>query len=288
MCGSSCASNRQAFEAQLLPHIDHLAHTHDLSRNAFSHGQPSHGAEFADDLERIVARHGGSRIAAVIVEPVAGSTGVLIPPVGYLERLRALCDAHGILLIFDEVITGFGRTGSAFGATTFGVTPDMITLAKGITNGAVPMGAVCVARLLHDTVIDRAQPGIEFFHGYTYSGHPLAAAAGIATLAIYGREGLFARAAAMAPVLEHAVHALRGAPHVIDVRNIGMVGAIELAPRDGAPGARANEVFLRCFREGVLVRQTGETIALAPPLIATDAELCRLTDTIRDALSDVS
>ena len=282
------APNRQAFEAQLLPHIDHLAHTHDLSRNAFSHGQPAHGAEFADDLERIVARHGGTHIAAVIVEPVAGSTGVLIPPVGYLERLRALCDAHGILLIFDEVITGFGRTGSAFGATTFGVTPDMITLAKGITNGAVPMGAVCVARTLHDTVIDRAQPGIEFFHGYTYSGHPLAAAAGIATLAIYGREGLFARAAAMAPVLEQAVHALRGAPHVIDVRNIGMVGAIELAPRDGAPGARANEVFLRCFREGVLVRQTGETIALAPPLIATDVELRRLTDTIRDALSDVS
>ena len=282
------APNRQAFEAQLLPHLDHLVHTHDLTRNAFSHGQPTHGAEYADDLERIIAQHGGSRIAAVIVEPVAGSTGVLIPPVGYLDRLRALCDAHGILLIFDEVITGFGRTGSAFGATTFGVVPDLMTLAKGITNGAVPMGAVCAARRIHDSVVSHAAPGIEFFHGYTYSGHPLAAAAGLATLAIYEHEGLFERAAMMAPTLEQAVHTLDDSPHVIDVRNMGMVGAIELAPRAGAPGARAGEVFMECFRRGVLVRQTGDTIAIAPPLIVSAEQLHEITGTVRDVLAAVA
>lgn len=282
------APNRQAFAAQLLPHIDHLVHTHDLAQNAFSHGQPTHGANLADDLERIVAQHGAGRVAAVIVEPVAGSTGVLIPPVGYLDRLRALCDAHGILLIFDEVITGFGRTGASFAAERFGVRPDMMTLAKGITNGAVPMGAVCVAREIHDAVVSHAAPGIEFFHGYTYSGHPLAAAAGLATLSLYERDGLFARAAEMAPTLEDAVHALRGSPHVVDIRNIGMVGAIELAPRDGAPGARAAEVFLECFRRGYLVRQTGETIALAPPLVATAAQLDELVGTVRDVLETIA
>ena len=282
------APNRQAFEAQLLPHIDHLVHTHDLSRNAFSRGQPAYGIEFADDLERIVATHGAHRIAAVIVEPVAGSTGVLIPPVGYLERLRALCDAHGILLIFDEVITGFGRTGAPFAASRFSVRPDLMTLAKGITNGAVPMGAVCASREIHDTIVASAAPGIEFLHGYTYSGHPLAAAAGLATLDVYASERLFERAAAMAPVLEDAVHALRGSPHVIDVRNIGMVGAIELAPRDGAPGARAGAVFLECFRRGVLVRQTGETIAVAPPLIVSDGELAEITGVLRDVLETVA
>jgi len=282
------APNRTAFEAQLLPHIDHLAHTHDPVRNAFSKGQPPHGAELADDLERIIAEHGAETIAAVIVEPVAGSTGVLVPPIGYLERLRALTSHHGILLIFDEVITGFGRTGAAFGATRFGVLPDLMTLAKGITNGAVPMGAVCAARGIHDAVIAQAAPGIEFFHGYTYSGHPLAAAAGLATLALYESEALFVRAATMAPILERAVHALRGAPHVVDVRNIGMVGAVELAPRDAAPGARAQEVFLECFRRGVLVRQTGDTIALAPPLIVSEAQLDELTQTVRDVLHTVA
>jgi beta-alanine--pyruvate transaminase len=282
------APNRQAFEAQLLPHTAHIAHTHDLARNAFSKGQPLHGAEFADDLERVVAEHGGERIAAVIVEPVAGSTGVLVPPVGYLERLRAICDAHGILLIFDEVITGFGRTGAAFAANRFQVLPDLLTLAKGITNGAVPMGAVCAARRIHDAVVSHAAPGIEFFHGYTYSGHPLAAAAGLATLALYESEQLFARAAAMAPALEEAVHRARGDRHVIDVRNIGMVGAIELAPRDNAPGARAGEVFLECFRRGVLVRQTGETIAVAPPLIVSAAQLDEIVGTVRDVLETVA
>ncbi len=282
------APNRQAFEAQLLPHIDHLAHTHDLARNAYSRGQPMHGAEFADDLERIVTARGAHTIAAVIIEPVAGSTGVLVPPRGYLERLRSLCDTHGILLIFDEVITGFGRTGSAFGATTFGVTPDMMTLAKGITNGAVPMGAVCAARAIHDAIVDSAAPGIEFFHGYTYSGHPLAAAAGLATLALYESDALFARAAALAPVLERAVHAVRGAAHVIDVRNIGMVGAIELASRDGAVGARAGAVFMECYRRGILIRQTGETIAIAPPLIISEAQIDEIVSTVHDVLATVA
>lgn len=282
------APNRTVFSAQLLPHVDHLVHTHDPSRNAFSRGQPQHGAELADDLERIIATHGAGTIAAVIVEPVAGSTGVLIPPVGYLDRLRAITREHGILLIFDEVITGFGRTGAAFGATRFGVCPDLMTLAKGITNGAVPMGAVCAAREIYDAVVGGSAPGIEFFHGYTYSGHPLAAAAGLATLALYESEGLFSRAAAMAPVLEAAVHALRDAPHVVDIRNIGLVGAIELAPRDGAPGARAQDVFLECFRRGVLVRATGDTIALAPPLIVSESQLQELTGTVREVLATVA
>lgn len=282
------APNRTVFSAQLLPHVDHLVHTHDPSRNAFSRGQPQHGAELADDLERIIATHGAGTIAAVIVEPVAGSTGVLIPPVGYLDRLRAITREHGILLIFDEVITGFGRTGAAFGATRFGVCPDLMTLAKGITNGAVPMGAVCAAREIYDAVVGGSAPGIEFFHGYTYSGHPLAAAAGLATLALYESEGLFSRAAAMAPVLEAAVHALRDAPHVVDIRNIGLVGAIELAPRDGAPGARAQDVFLECFRRGVLVRATGDTIVLAPPLIVSESQLQELTGTVREVLATVA
>jgi len=282
------APNRDTFAAQLLPHIDHLAHTHDPSRNAFSRGRPAFGAEFADDLERIVREHGAHTIAAVIVEPVAGSTGVLIPPVGYLERLRALCDQYGILLIFDEVITGFGRTGAAFGATTFGVRPDMMTLAKGITNGAVPMGAVCVDRKIHDAVVDHAAPGIEFFHGYTYSGHPLAAAAGLATLRLYEDEGLLARAATTAPLLERAAHALRGQPYVVDIRNIGMVAAIELAPRPGAPTARAQEVFLECFRRGVLVRQTGDTVAIAPPLIVSEAQIEQIMGTVGEVLGRIA
>jgi len=282
------APNRVPYGAQLLPAVEHLVHTHDVGRNAFSRGQPAHGVEFADDLERIIATHGAHTIAAVIVEPVAGSTGVLVPPVGYLERLRAITAAHDILLIFDEVITGFGRTGSAFAATRFNVQPDMITLAKGITNGAVPMGAACTSRAIHDTIIANAAPGIEFFHGYTYSGHPLAAAAGLATLAVYESEGLFGRASALAPTLEAAVHALRGAPHVVDIRNIGMVGAVELAPRDGAPGARAQEVFLECYRRGVLLRATGDTIAIAPPLIASEAHLRQMTETLGAVLATLA
>lgn len=279
------ATNRAAFTAQLMPHVGHLPHTHDLARNAYAKGMPAHGAELADALEAMVATHGAATIAAVIVEPVAGSTGVLIPPVGYLERLRAICDAHGILLIFDEVITGFGRLGSPFAAQHFGVTPDMITLAKGITNAAVPMGATAVRGAIYDTVMQATEKGIEFFHGYTYSGHPLAAAAGLATLKLYQDEGLLTRAAEMAPVWEAAVHSLRGAKHVIDVRNIGLVAGIELEPRKGAPAMRAFDVFLSAFfEEGVLIRTTGDIIALSPPLIISEAQIAELLGKVRKAI----
>ncbi len=282
------ANNRTAFTAQLLPHVDHLPDTHDIPRNAFSPEQPAHGADRADALLDIIARHGAHTIAAVIVEPVAGSTGVLIPPVGYLERLRAICDAHGILLIFDEVITGFGRLGTPFAAQRFGVVPDMLTVAKGITNGAVPMGAVIASRTLHDAIVEGAAAGIEFFHGYTYSGHPLACAASLATLDTYAEEGLFERAAAMAPIWRDALHTLRGKPHVIDVRTIGLVGAVEVSPRDGAVGARAFEVFVRCFEAGVLVRQTGDTIALSPPLIVEEGHVARIVEVLGDTLARVA
>ena len=279
------ATNRTTFKAQLLPQVDHIPHTHDLARNAYSKGMPAHGAELADGLEAMVAKYGAETIAAVIVEPVAGSTGVLIPPVGYLERLRRICDAHGILLIYDEVITGFGRLGSPFAAQHFGVIPDMITLAKGITNAAVPMGATAVKGSIYDTVLQATEKGIEFFHGYTYSGHPLAAAAGLATLKLYADEGLFARAAAMAPVWEQAVHSLRGVRHVIDVRNIGLVAGIELEPRAGAPAMRAFDVFVSAFfDEGVLIRTTGDIIALSPPLIISEAQIGELIGKVRRAI----
>ncbi len=282
------APNRHAFQSQLLPHIDHLAHTHDLARNAYSKGQPTYGAEFADDLERVIAERGGETIAAVIIEPVAGSTGVLIPPVGYLDRLRELCDAHGILLIFDEVITGFGRTGAPFAAQRFGVTPDLITAAKGITNGSVPMGAVMAKREIHDTVVQRAPNGIEFFHGYTYSGHPLASAAALAMLDVCENESLLTRGAAMGEYWETAVHALRGKPHVIDIRNIGLVGAVELTPKADQPGARAAAIFLECFKRGVLVRQTGDTIALAPPLVISRPQIDELVGVLGEVLDDLA
>ena len=279
--------NRRAFAGQLLPHVDYLPHTHDLARNAFTRGQPAHGAELADDLERIVAERGAESIAAVIVEPVAGSTGVLLPPVGYLERLRAICDRHGILLVFDEVITGFGRLGAPFATDHYGVVPDIMTVAKGITNAAVPMGAVFVRRGIHDAVVDAAAPGIELFHGYTYSGHPLACAASLATLDVYEGEGLFERAAELAPYWEEAVHALRGLPHVIDLRNVGLVAGIELAPREGRVGARAFDLYLDCFAEGLLVRQTGDIIALSPPLIIERAEIDRMFETVSNALRSI-
>ena len=279
------ATNRTTFKAQLLPQVDHIPHTHDLAHNAYSKGMPAHGAELADPLEAMVAKYGAETIAAVIVEPVAGSTGVLIPPVGYLERLRRICDAPGILLIYDEVITGFGRLGSPFAAQHFGVIPDMITLAKGITNAAVPMGATAVKGSIYDTVLQATEKGIEFFHGYTYSGHPLAAAAGLATLKLYADEGLFARAAAMAPVWEQAVHSLRGVRHVIDVRNIGLVAGIELEPRAGAPAMRAFDVFVSAFfDEGVLIRTTGDIIALSPPLIISEAQIGELIGKVRRAI----
>jgi beta-alanine--pyruvate transaminase len=281
-------ANRRAFAAQLLPHVELLPHTLDLTRNAFARGQPAAGADGADILERIVAQRGAGTIAAVIVEPVAGSTGVLPPPRGYLERLRAICDNHRILLIFDEVITGFGRMGAPFAAQRLGVIPDMITFAKGITNAAVPMGGVLVRRDIHDTIVNNAPAGVEFFHGYTYSGHPLAAAAGLATLDLYRRENLFARAADLEPYWEEAVHSLAGRPHVIDVRNVGIVAGIELTPRAAAPGARAFDVFLECFRRGVLVRQTGDTIALSPPLIAERRHVDEIVGTLGEVLQQAA
>jgi beta-alanine--pyruvate transaminase len=279
--------NRKAF-GTLLGGVDHLRHTHDPARNAFSLGQPVHGAELADDLERLVALHDASTIAAVIVEPVAGSTGILIPPQGYLQRLREICNQHGILLIFDEVITGFGRTGQPFAAQTFGVTPDLITAAKGITNGCVPMGAVFVRQAIHDTFMQGPEHLIEFAHGYTYSAHPLACAAGLATLETYADDDLLTRAATLQDTFAQALHTLRDAPHVIDIRHIGLVGGIELASRPGAPGKRAFDVFLDCFEQGVLIRTTGDTIALSPPLIISPAQIGQLVETLGRAIRRVA
>jgi beta-alanine--pyruvate transaminase len=281
-------TNKRAYAAQLLPGVDHLPHTHDPARNAFSRGEPTHGAELADDLERIVQERGADTIAAVIVEPLAGSTGVLVPPKGYLARLREICDRHGILLIFDEVITGFGRLGAPFAADYFGVVPDMMTVAKGLTNAAVPMGAVFVRHGIYSTVVDSTPAGIELFHGYTYSGHPLAAAAGLATLELYQTEGLFERAASLAPQWEQALHSLRGLPRVIDIRNLGLVGGIELEPRAGAPGARGFDVFVDCFNRGALIRVTGDIIALSPPLIIEERQIDELIGTVTDAIKAVA
>ncbi len=279
--------NRKTFP-QLMAIVDHLRSTHDMARNAHSRGMPAHGAEFADELERLVTLHDASNIAAVIVEPVAGSTGVLLPPKGYLERLREICTKHGILLIFDEVITGFGRLGTPFAADFFKVRPDMMTVAKAINNAAIPMGAVIVDNRIHDAVIE-ATPvgGIEFMHGYTYSGHPMAAAAVIATQKLYKDEQTFAHAAAMAPYFEDAVHSLRDARHVIDVRNLGLVAGIELEPRAGAPGKRAYEAFVKCFEMGLLVRTTGDIFALSPPLIIEKSHVDQLVSMLRDALKTV-
>jgi beta-alanine--pyruvate transaminase len=276
-------ANRKMF-GTLLAGVDHIRHTHDPGRNAFSKGLPEHGAEYADDLERLVALHDASTIAAVIVEPVAGSTGVLLPPKGYLQRLRQICDKHGILLIFDEVITGFGRLGSPFAANHFGVIPDLMTVAKGLTNGAVPMGAVFARQSIHDVFMTGPEHAIEFFHGYTYSAHPLACAASLGTLDTYAEEGLLTRAEKMAPTFESAVHSLSGLPNVIDVRNIGLVGGIELAPIAGEPGKRAFSVFLDCWEKGVLVRTTGDTVALSPPLIIENQHIDQIIGTLADAI----
>ncbi len=278
--------NRAQFGA-LLSGVDHLPHTHDPARNAFSKGLPEHGAELADALEAIVALHDASTIAAVIVEPVAGSTGVLVPPKGYLERLRAICDTHGILLIFDEVITGFGRLGAAFAAERFGVTPDIISMAKGLTNAAVPMGAVAASRQVHDAVVENATTPIELFHGYTYSGHPLACAAGLAALDLYRDEGLFERAASLEDYWQATFHALADAPRVIDIRTLGLIAGIELEPRPGAPGARASEAFAKAFDKGVMIRVTGDTMALSPPLIIERHEIDRLAQTLREILTEM-
>jgi beta-alanine--pyruvate transaminase len=268
-------NNRKMF-GTLLTGVDHMRHTHDLARNAFTVGQPEHGAELAEDLLRIALLHDPSTIAAVIVEPMAGSTGVLLPPKGYLQRLREICDQHGMLLIFDEVITGFGRVGTPFGAQRFGVTPDMIVCAKGITNGVIPMGAVLVKEHIHDAFMKGPEHLIEFFHGYTYSGNPVACAAALATLETYREEGLFERALELEPYWAEAIHSLRGLPHVIDVRNLGLIGAIELDPIAGKPTARAFEAFLRAFEKGYLIRTTGDIIALSPPLIIEKAHIDEL------------
>jgi beta-alanine--pyruvate transaminase len=277
--------NRKTF-GNLLPHVDHLPHTHSLEHNSYTRGQPAWGAHLADELEtRIVALHDASNIAAVIVEPLAGSTGVLVPPKGYLERLRAICDKYGILLIFDEVITGFGRVGAPFATSLFGVVPDMVCIAKGLTNGAVPMGAVVVRKGLYDAVVNAApENAIEFFHGYTYSGHPLACAAALASLDVFEEEKLFERGRELAPYFENAVHSLRELPHVADVRNLGMVAGIELEPIEGKPGARGFETFLRCFDKNVLIRTTGDIIALSPPLIISKQQIDELVGTIADVL----
>jgi beta-alanine--pyruvate transaminase len=264
--------------------VDHIRHTHEPALNAFSVGQPAHGAEIADDLERLVALHDASNIAAVIVEPVAGSTGVLVPPQGYLQRLRDICTKHGILLIFDEVITGFGRTGQPFAAQTFGVTPDLITCAKGLTNGSVPMGAVIAKDAIHDTFMNGPEHLIEFSHGYTYSGHPLACAAGLGTLDTYAEEGLLTRAGEMQDYFAQGVHSLRGEPNVIDVRNIGLVGGIELASLPGEPTKRGFNVFLDCYDKGLLVRTTGDTVALSPPLIIERSHIDQIIETLRGAI----
>jgi beta-alanine--pyruvate transaminase len=277
--------NRKQFGAQL-PYVDHLPHTHLPALNAFAKGQPVHGAHLAEVLESLVALHGDT-IAAVMVEPVAGSTGVLVPPAGYLEALRRICTQHGILLIFDEVITGFGRLGTHFGAERLGVTPDIMTMAKGLTNAAVPMGAVATSNTIYDTIVNGVPAGIELFHGYTYSGHPLASAAAIATLELHRAEDLPGRARAMEPHWQTAAHAMRAEPGVIDVRNLGLIAGIELEPRAGKPGARAMDVFRRCFDEGVLVRVTGDIVALSPPLIIEPPHLDRLFGTLADAIRAV-
>lgn len=272
-------NNRRQF-GTLLTGVDHLPHTHSIEHNAFSKGQPKWGAHLAEDLERIVALHGAETIAAVIVEPMAGSTGVLIPPVGYLEKLRAICTKYEIVLIFDEVITAFGRIGGATSADILGVVPDIITMAKGLTNAAVPMGAVAVSRHIHDSVVNGSGDGIELFHGYTYSGHPLAAAAGIATMDVYRDERLFERAAEMSGYWEEAMHSLRGRRHIIDIRNLGIIAGIELEPRPNAPTKRANELFQKCFDHGLLVRATGDTIALSPPLILEKSHIDEMVNII--------
>jgi beta-alanine--pyruvate transaminase len=277
--------NNRKFFGSMLPGVDHLRHTLDLSRNAFSRGLPQHGAELADDLERLVQLHDASTIAAVIVEPIAGSAGVILPPEGYLQRLRDICTKHGILLIFDEVITGFGRVGKPFAAQRFGVTPDLITTAKGLSNGAIPMGAVFASDAIHDAFMHGPDGAIELFHGYTYSGHPVACAAALATLDIYAEENLFEQAISLGPVWEDALHSLKGLPNVIDIRNFGLVGAVELAPREGAPAARGFDVFAHCFHEQqLMVRVTGDVLAMSPPLILEEEHIAQIMERLGKAI----
>lgn len=278
--------NRKMFAPVMVPGVDHLPHTLNHAHMAFSRGQPQWGAHLADDLERIVALHDASTIAAVIVEPMQGSAGVIVPPRGYLERLREICSRHGILLIFDEVICGFGRLGANFGAERFGVTPDLITFAKGVTSGVIPMGGVIAREGIYETFMNGPENLIEFFHGYTYSGHPVAVAAANAALDVYRDEGLFERAKALEPVLEDAIHSLDDHPHVIDVRNIGLAAAVELEPAGGQAGQRGMQVFENGFRLGAALRVTGDTIAVAPPLIVEEDEIAKLVDILGQAIDE--
>ena len=279
-------ANRKFF-GPLINGVDHLPHTHNLAKQAFSRGQPDWGAHLADELEAMIALHDASNIAAVMVEPMAGSTGVLVPPKGYLERLREITAKHGILLIFDEVITGFGRMGTGFASERFGVKPDIFTMAKGLTSGYVPMGAVAADNNIYDTFMSESPAGIELFHGYTYSAHPLACAAAAATLEVYQEEGLFQRAADMSPYLEEAVHSLKDLPNVIDIRNIGLVGAVELAPRKGAPGARGMEVCIKAYEAGLMVRVSGDVIAMSPPLILEKAHVDEMIEILSNVIKAI-
>jgi beta-alanine--pyruvate transaminase len=276
--------NRMQFSSAMIPGVDHLRHTHLLEQNAFSRGLPEHGAELADELERIITLHHASNVAAVIVEPIAGSAGVLMPPKGYLKRLREICDRHDVLLILDEVITGFGRRGSPFASQEFDVRADLITTAKGLTGGAVPMGAVFVSNAIYDEFMSKPGSAIELFHGYTYSAHPLAVAAGLATQRVYAEDGLFERCRQMAPVFEDALHSLRGEPHVIDIRNYGLMGAVELQPLDGQPGARGMQVLQATFDANLMIRITGDTIAFSPPLIIEQQHISQCVDILRQVL----
>lgn len=277
-------NNRKAFAASMLPGVDHLPHTLDIGHNAYSRGLPHWGMHLANELERLIALHDASTIAAVIVEPISGSAGVVLPPLGYLKRLREICDSHDILLIFDEVITGFGRIGRPFAAQAFDVTPDLMATAKGLTNGAVPMGAVFAQRKVHDAFMHGPENAIELFHGYTYSAHPVACAAALATLDVYRDEELLTRAATLSATWEDAVHSVRGAPHVVDIRNYGLIGAVELEARPGKPGARGYDVFTRCFERGVMVRQSGDTIAMSPPLIIEPRQIAQIVETLADVI----
>lgn len=280
-------ANRKVFSSVMVPGTLHIRHTHNVAEMAFSHGEPQWGAHLADDLERLVALHDASNIAAVIVEPVAGSTGILVPPVGYLQRLRQVCDRHGILLIFDEVITAFGRLGYAFSSERFGVVPDIITIAKGLTNGVVPMGGVLVKDSIYESMMQGPEGTIELFHGYTYSAHPVAVAAALATLGTYVKENSFVRARETERHFEPLIHSLKGEPHVLDIRNCGLMGGIDLQPRPGSPGARGAEVFSGCWDRGLIIRNSGDTLQFSPFLDSTPEELGHIFSTVRDVLRTV-
>lgn len=280
-------TNNRKFFGSLLPGVDHLSTTHNLEKNAFSRGEPEYGAHLADEIEELVALHDASTIAAVMVEPVAGSTGILPPPKGYLKRLRELCTKHGILLIFDEVVTAFGRLGGGSAAEVLDVQPDMQTMAKGLTSGTVPMGAVVCRQGIYDTFLDSTEGGVELFHGYTYSGHPLASAAGLAAMDVYENEGMFDNARALIPYFEDAMHSLKGERHVIDIRNMGLMAGIEIAPREGEPGKRGFEAFLEGYKRGVFYRLNGEIFQIAPPLISKREHVDQMVDVLRASLKAV-